>query len=392
MLEYHFPPLSLLMSTEESSHYQSLDESKRIFDKVNNKFIALGIPARVVDHKSNPFSTILQVQMNGITVDAISEYRKDLEYATASMVEFQEKEDGFFIAVKRNNRPVVSLREVMESTRYKSSTSCLTIAAGSDLFGGGFIIDLKKDTNLLVAGVTGAGKSVFLADIILSILYKARPDEVRLFLIDPKGVDLTLFDGIPHMRDPVATDHKSAMNIFRWLKNETVNRLSMLNRSGDNDIDRYNRRTEKKLQHIVLVVDEFSELILRQREIEKEMKKADPAGFRVTDTLEKMIGVIAFASERTGIHLIMATQRPSSAVITSDIKRTIETRTSFTVVDKKESRIIIRMTGAERLLGAGDMIYISPEKPDGIHGRSAFVSDEEIDRVVRFMRNERGIG
>lgn len=372
MSEYRFPPISLLMSSEESSRYQSLEQSKKVGEKVNKMFKDLGYASRVVDYKSNPYSTVLKVKPNGVKISTIRNMRQDLEYATASYVEFQEKQAEFFIAVKRNYRPVVSLREVMEKTEYRESESLLPVAAGINLFGDDFVIDLMKDHNLLVAGVTGAGKSIFLADIILSVLFRSSPDDVQMILMDNKGVDLPAFNGIPHLcGKKVAVSIREEIDAFLWLLEETNKRVAELS-SKAKSIDEYNEKYGHKFKHILVVVDEYSQLM----QLEDETREA----------LLKIIEDITKQSRLTGIHLVLATQNPSKEVITDKIKINIEARASFTIVDETESRTILGMTGTERLMGGGDMIFSSPLLEDEIHGRSSYVSDVEIDRVVAFLK------
>ena len=248
------------------------------------------------------------------------------------------------------------------------------------MFGGTFVFDIAKMPNLLVAGVTGSGKSVFLHDIILSILYKARPDEVKLLLFDMKNIEFPLLNGIPHMLRDTVVDTDTGLDVLMWLQNEMDQRLYRLARAKTATIDEYNASAEAKMPRILLIMDEYMEYIRRKTEEAYEAERVD--------MFNAVLESLALHSREAGIHLILATQRPAPDIITDRINSLLPCRASFVVVDKRESKIVLNQTGAERLLGMGDMIFTRNDREEGIHAQAAYVSDEEINSVIAFLRRE----
>jgi len=288
------------------------------------------------------------------------------------------------IEIPNKKREVIHLREIIESSEYKKSRSPLTLALGKTKSGEIFITDLRDMPHLIVAGATGSGKSVAIHTIILSILYKSSPDEVKLVLIDPKRVELAVYSSLPHLLTPVVVDTKFAKNALDWAVFEIEMRynklallqvrnveqynvkLELLKQSGDEAIDKL--EDKGKMPYIVIIIDEFADLMMEcSREIEGDVAK------------------IAHKARAVGIHLILATQRPSIDVITGTIKNNFPSRIAMAVPSKFDSRTIIDVIGAEKLLGNGDMLFLPPKTASLIRLHCAYVSEEEAFRVVSYL-------
>ena len=383
MGEYRFPPYSLLKDSTESSRFQRLEYVQQIRDRLNAMFSSFGMDVKVVDCHYNNFAILMKLKLGkGVTARAVRNLRADIELQAGDPVEFMDDaENGLVtVAVKSFQRPVVPLKDVIGSAAFREAASPLPVAAGINLFGNAFVFDIAEMPNLLVAGVTGSGKSVFLHDIILSILYKARPEDVKLLLFDMKKVEFPLMNGIPHMLRDTVVDTDTGMDVLMWLRDEADHRLFKMTLANKADIDEYNAAVPEaeKLPRIVLIMDEYMEYVRQKTEEAYESERVD--------LFNAMLESIALHSGETGIHLILATQRPAPDIITDRINRLLPCRASFVVVDKRESRIILNRTGAERLLGQGDMIFTRGDGEDGIHAQAAYVSDEEISRVIAFLR------
>jgi len=296
-------------------------------------------------------------------------------------------------------REIVSLSEILMSKQYDKATSPLTLGLGKDISGNPVVADLGKMPHLLVAGTTGSGKSVCVNALLMSLLFKSKPDEVRLILIDPKMLELNVYEGIPHLLTPVVTDMKEAANALRWCVAEMESRYELMSGLGVRNIAGYNRKVKQaidageplddptfdpdhqapgaqpqKLQplpYIVVVVDEFADLFMV-----------------VGKKIEELIARITQKARAAGIHLILATQRPSVDVVTGLIKSNIPTRIAFQVSSRVDSRTILDQMGAENLLGHGDMLYMEAgnSMPVRIHG--AFVDDHEVHKVVAFLKQQ----
>ena len=389
MSRYQFPPIDLLKDSTESSKFQRLEYVQQLRDKLNNMFTSFRMDVKVVDYHYNNFAILMKLKPGqGVTPRMIRNLRADIELQTGDPVEFMDAEDGTSVtlAVKNFQRPVVPLKEVILSTAFREAGSPVSVAAGINLFGNAFVFDIATMPNLLVAGVTGSGKSVFLHDIILSILYKARPDEVKLLLFDMKNVEFPLLNGIPHMLQDTVTDTDTGLDVLMWLQDEMDHRLYRMAVANKTSIDEYNASVSpgEKMPRIVLIMDEYMEYVRRKTEEAFEAERVD----MFNATLESL----ASHSREAGIHLILATQRPTPDIITERINSLLPCRASFVVVDRRESKIILNRTGAERLLGQGDMIFTRNDSGDGIHAQAAYVSDEEINKVIGFLRQDAAAG
>jgi S-DNA-T family DNA segregation ATPase FtsK/SpoIIIE len=294
---------------------------------------------------------------------------------------------------------MVSLGEILSSSAYEQIKSPLAMALGKDIGGNPSVVDLAKMPHLLVAGTTGSGKSVALNAMILSLLYKALPEDVRLIMIDPKMLELSIYEGIPHLLTPVVTDMKDAGNALRWCVAEMERRYRLMSALGVRNISGYNRKVEdaekagsplrdpltditqlgeddeipilEKLPFVVVIVDELADMMMI-----------------VGKKVEELIARLAQKARAAGIHLVLATQRPSVDVITGLIKANIPTRIAFQVSSKIDSRTIIDQMGAEQLLGHGDMLYLPPGTAIPIRVHGAFVADQEVHRVVNHLKKQ----
>ena len=376
MAQYHFPPVDLLNESKEYSAFTDIRYVGELKQKIADMFSAFKMDVTVVDSSANAYSILLKLRLGeGVTPKAIRNLRKDIEVAAdGNPVDFMDDPDGkgITVAVKNTNRPKIVLKDVIRSAAFREAESPLTVAAGVNLFAGYMTIDLASLPNLIVLGVTGAGKTTFLNDILLSVMYKAKPDEVRLAMIDTKGVDLPLLNGIPHMEGfRVANTAPSGVKILRWLMNESVERVSLMRQKKVESLEAYNQYSMEKKPRILLIIDEYSDF--------KE---------KSTHNVDEMILLLARNSAMTGIHIVLATQSARKEHLSADIREAIPSRACLVVADERESRIAIDRTGAGRLAGDGDMIFTRDENDPGVRLQAAFASDEEIDRVAGFLRNE----
>lgn len=282
------------------------------------------------------------------------------------------------IGVEVPNKEVapISLRSVLESPEFTQHESRLAVALGKDITGENTVVDLAKMPHILIAGATGSGKSVCINSIIISLLYKATPDDVRLLMIDPKVVELGVYNGIPHLLIPVVTDPNKAAGALRWAVSEMTTRYKLFADRGVRDILGYNASIEEsgegeKLPQIVIIIDELADLMM-------------VAPHDVEDSICRL----AQMARAAGMHLVIATQRPSVNVITGVIKANIPSRIAFAVSSQVDSRTILDMAGAEKLLGKGDMLYYPVGVPKPIRVKGAFVSDKEVELTVDFVKNQ----
>jgi len=277
--------------------------------------------------------------------------------------------------VPNKERTLVGFAEMVSSREFQESAAAIPIVIGKDISGDTQIIDLTRTPHLLIAGATGAGKSVSVNTLVCSILYKKSPDEVKLLMVDPKIVELKFFNDIPHLLAPVITDPKKALQAIQWCLYEMERRYALLDAIGAKDIKSYNSKIEKRhiatnrLPYIVLVIDEFADLMATSGK-----------------DLEGTIARLAAMSRAVGIHLVLATQRPSVDVITGLIKANFPSRIAFQVASKTDSRIIIDQMGAEKLLGRGDMLFTSSWNPFPSRVQGAFLSEEDVERVVAHVK------
>jgi len=279
--------------------------------------------------------------------------------------------DRVGIEVPNTQSSLVYLKEVLASEQFQKAKSNLSIVLGKDIAGKTIVAELEDMPHLLIAGTTGSGKTVCINSLILSLLYRNSPADLKFVMIDPKMVELMPFNDLPHLLCPLVTEAKKATAALNWVVNEMEERYRLLSKLGTRNIESYNEKGETKLPYIVVVVDEFADLMIV-----------------MPDQIETAVQRLAQLARAVGIHLILATQRPSVNVITGVIKANLPARLSFKVASKVDSRTVLDMNGADKLLGKGDMLFLNPgaEKPTRIQG--ALVSDKEIDRVVNFIKEQ----
>ena len=382
MAEYSLPSINDLSESSETSKYQRQEVVSQIADKLLQKFSALGIEVKLLDCHFNSFALLVKLQLGkDVTQNMIRSYWKDVELGIGATVEFKDDEQNekiIYIAIKDETRPIIALKDILRSQEFQSNPSKLAFGAGVDLFGGKLVIDLAEIHNLLIIGVTGSGKSVFLSNIILSILFRARPDEVQFIFFDFKGVDLPLFNDIPQQIRPSVKTPRVALEELKRLERQAQKRLEAMAKAKVNDIDEFNRVSTEKMARIVLIIDEYMSLV-EGRKQSGEMTKKE---------FVRIIQFLASSTAKTGIHIVMATQRPSSKVVTTEISDAIPFRVSFYVMTGVDSRIAINRTGAQKLLGSGDMIYTDVNSEKGTHAQAAYVTDSDIDKIIRFCKDQ----
>lgn len=373
--KYKIPPLSLLKkvtSSRSSRLDKEITENARTLEQTLESF---GIQTSVVHATQGPAVTRYELEpAPGVKISRIVSLADDIALKLAApSIRIEAPIPGkSVIGIEVPNKEVfgVSLREVLETTEYQSSASLLTVALGKDIGGQAIMADLAKMPHLLVAGATGSGKSICINILISSILFRAHPDAVKFLLIDPKVVELSNYNGIPHLVAPVVTEPKKAASALKWTVQEMERRYALFAAAGARDITRYNEiNTEEKLPLIVVIIDELADLMM-------------VAPVDVEDSICRL----AQMARASGIHLVIATQRPSVDVITGTIKANIPSRISFSVSSQIDSRTILDMAGAEKLLGKGDMLYypIGASKPLRIQG--AYISDADIETLVKSIK------
>jgi len=375
---------------------ETLEFTSRLIEKKLSDF---GVEVKVVAAYPGPVITRYEIDpATGVKGSQIVGLARDLarslSITSIRVVETIPGKTFMGLELPNPKRQIVRLTEILGSQLYNDSTSSLTIALGKDIAGNPVVADLAKMPHLLVAGTTGSGKSVGINATLLSLLYKSDPKQVRMILIDPKMLEMSVYEGIPHLLAPVVTDMRQAGHALNWAVNEMERRYRLMSKLGVRNLAGYNHKIEEAARHekhipnpfsltpdapepleelptIVIIIDELADLMMV-----------------VGKKVEELIARIAQKARAAGLHLILATQRPSVDVITGLIKANIPTRIAFQVSSKIDSRTILDQMGAESLLGMGDMLYMPPGTgfPVRVHG--AFVSDEEVHRVVEFLKKQ----
>ncbi|RUQ31999.1 DNA translocase FtsK [Peribacillus cavernae] len=377
---YAFPSIELLTPPAYAQNDQEwLEEQSQLLNDTLKNF---NVRAKVVNVTQGPAVTRFEVQPEpGVKVNKITNLTDDIKLSLAAQdIRMEAPIPGkhtIGIEIPNRKSKPVFLREVLDSEAFKKDRSPLAVALGLDISGQPIVTDLKKMPHGLIAGATGSGKSVCINTMLISLLYKATPQELKLLLIDPKMVELAPYNRIPHLVSPVITDVKAATVALKWAVEEMERRYELFVHAGVRDISRFNELADKagqysdKLPFIVVIIDELADLMM--------MSPAD---------VEEAISRIAQKARACGIHLIVATQRPSVDVITGLIKANIPTRIAFSVSSQVDSRTIIDSGGAEKLLGKGDMLFAENGSSKTVRLQGTFVSDEEIDQVVNHVKNE----
>ncbi|HUX37208.1 MAG TPA: DNA translocase FtsK [Rectinemataceae bacterium] len=377
---YAVPVGELLLKYPDGEYWIVDDKTRRSAEVLRETLAEFGIEAEVTGIRKGPVITMFEIlPAPGVRLSKIANLSDNIALRlAASSVRIVAPIPGKHavgIEVPNERRSIVSLREIVESEVFVGAKAEVPVALGKDIAGEVQFIDLTQTPHLLIAGSTGSGKSVCVNSIILSILFRRSPEEVRLLLIDPKIVELKLYNDVPHLLTPVITEPKRAFQALQYCICEMERRYAMLDRLGVRDIRSYNRKVKEKalgqerLPYIVVIIDEFADLMATTG---KE--------------LESTLARLAAMSRAVGIHLVLATQRPSIDVITGLIKANIPSRVAFMVASKFDSRIIIDMVGAEKLLGKGDMLFASAWDPFPIRMQGAFVSEEEVEKAVEYVK------
>lgn len=377
---YAFPSINLLTPPAYAqSDREWLNNQSHLLNETLKNF---NVRAKVVNVTQGPAVTRFEVQPEpGVKVNKITNLSDDIKLSLAAQdIRMEAPIPGkhtIGIEIPNRKSKPVFLREVLESEAFRRNPSPLAVALGLDISGQPIVTDLNKMPHGLIAGATGSGKSVCINTMLVSLLYKATPQELKLLLIDPKVVELAPYNNIPHLVSPVITDVKAATAALKWAVEEMERRYELFAHTGVRDISRFNEMAEEsgqhadKLPYIVVIIDELADLMM--------MSPAD---------VEEAISRIAQKARACGIHLIVATQRPSVDVITGLIKANIPTRIAFSVSSQVDSRTIIDSGGAEKLLGKGDMLFAENGSSKSVRLQGTYVSDGEIDQVVRHVKNE----
>ncbi len=374
LADYQLPPLSLLAEAPRSRHDPGdLEHRAKVIERTLSHF---KIDAQVVHIQEGPRVTRFEIKIGpGINVSRIVSLADNLALELAvKSVRIEAPIPGksaIGIEVPNEKSRLITLRSILESPAMKRASHPLTVAIGRDIGGAPVVANLSKMPHLLIAGATGSGKSVLINAILMSLLMRCTPDELRLILIDPKMVEMTLYRDLPHLLAPVVNEVSEAQSALAWLLREMERRYRLFSALGAKDIQRYNQQVEQRerVPYIVVVIDELADL----------MMMAGPV-------IEKQVCRVAQKARAAGIHLVIATQRPDTRVITGTIKANIPSRIAFAVVSQVDSRTILDMGGAEKLLGSGDMLYYPVGYPKPIRVQGAFVSDQEIKQVTDFCK------
>jgi len=375
--EYEFPPIDLLATAKATSadkRREMSETAKKLMDILKN----FGVEAKLQQVTQGPTVTRYEIQPStGVKLSKIQGLAEDIALNLAVSTVLVAPVPGkaaVGIEVPNTSVNTVSVRELIESDEYKNGKSKLTVAFGKDIGGNVVVGDIAKMPHVLIAGSTGSGKSVCINTIIVSLLYKAKPDEVKLIMVDPKVVELSVYNGIPHLLIPVVTDPKRAAGALNWAVGEMMRRYSLFAQTATRNLDGYNnlmvKKGEEKLPQIVIIIDELADLMMV-----------------AAKEVEEYICRLAQLARAAGIHLIIATQRPSVDVITGLIKANVPSRIAFAVSSQVDSRTILDKGGAEKLLGRGDMLYHPAGLSNAKRVQGAFVSDDEISSITDFVKS-----
>lgn len=389
------PSLALLDSYDNNKKYKmSPPELALLSRQLETNLADFGVAVQVVDVHPGPVVTRFELQLAaGTKVSKISNLAKDLARSlsviSVRVVEVIQGKSVIGIELPNKDREMVGLQEVLASKEYSTSRSPLSLALGKDISGNPVVVDLAKMPHLLVAGTTGAGKSVSLNAMLLSLLYKATPQQLRMIMIDPKMLELSVYEGIPHLLTPVVTDMRDAASALRWCVMEMERRYRLMSSLGVRNIAGYNAKVREAAERGTPLLDPLPRTDDEEQKALQELPQIVVLADEFADMMvvvgkkvETLIARLAQKARAAGVHLILATQRPSVDVITGLIKANIPTRIAFQVSSKIDSRTILDQSGAEQLLGHGDMLYLAPGTgmPVRVHG--AYVSDDEVHRVV----------
>lgn len=384
--DYIFPSLNFLSQSKSISNIDVSAELRANADCLVDTLKSFGVETRIVDICRGPSVTRYELQPSaGVKISKITNLTDDISLNLAvGGVRIEApipNKAAVGIEVPNKTKDMVSLREIVSSEEFSRSKSFLSFALGKDIAGNVKVADISRMPHILIAGATGSGKSVCINSIIVSLLYKSSPDHVKLLMIDPKVVELGVYNGIPHLLVPVVTDPKKAAGALGWAVTEMLNRYKIFAETGVRDLKSYNRFVKSgkvnsegepylHMPQIVIIIDELADLMMvASREVEDYICR------------------LAQMARAAGMHLVIATQRPSVDVITGVIKANVPSRIAFTVSSQVDSRTIIDSAGAEKLLGKGDMLYCPMDQQKPVRVQGCFVSDEEVEKIVEFIKS-----
>ena len=377
---YEFPPIQLLAEGDKKGIKGGKKAVADTATRLQKTLYSFGVSAKVENVSVGPAITRYELKpAEGVRVSKIANLADDIALSLAAETIRIEApipgKQAVGIEVPNKENEIVPLRDIIDCEAFKNHKSKLAFALGKDVAGNEVVTDIAKMPHVLIAGATGSGKSVCINTLIASIIYKAKPSEVKLVMVDPKVVELSVYNGIPHLLIPVVTDPKKAAGALAWAVQEMVNRYSLFASKNVRDIKGYNAALEsegegQKLPQIVIIIDELSDLMMvSPKEVEDSICR------------------LAQMARAAGMHLVIATQRPSVDVITGIIKANIPSRIAFSVSSQVDSRTILDMSGAEKLLGKGDMLFYPAGAPKPTRVQGAFVSDKEVEKIVDFVKN-----
>ena len=377
---YKFPSIELLDDFEKKQNFDYKKEVINNAKKIEETMKSFGIESKILQIDRGPTITCYELQpAPGVKVNKIVNLSNDLPLNLAAsdirIVAPIPGKAAVGIEVPNKIKDNVNLKEIIKTKEFTSLNSDIPLALGKDITGKPIISTIDKMPHLLIAGATGSGKSVCINTIIISLLFKAHPNDVKLLLIDPKVVELSIYNGIPHLLIPVVTEPKKATSALNWAVNEMEKRYKLFAENNVRDIKSYNTKfnnnNEKKLSKIIIIIDELADLMMASAQ-----------------EIEECICRLAQMARAAGIYLIIATQRPSVDIITGTIKANIPSRISFAVSSQIDSRTILDMSGAEKLLGKGDMLFYPSDLPKPTRIQGAFIKDIEVKRVVEFLKSQ----
>lgn len=369
------PSITVIKNPPLQDSVEAKGDIKEKIKDLESTLAEFGVMAKVVSVQKGPVVTMFEMEPQaGVKIQKITALADDIALALKSsnvrIVAPIPGKGTVGIEVPNKKKHFVFLREVIEEKNFMHNSSLLTLAIGKDVKGDPVIADLKEMPHLLIAGTTGSGKTVCVNSIIASILFKAKPDQVKFILVDPKMVELAPFGGIPHLITPIISEHKKVFAVLNWAVQEMERRYKILAGEGARNIEMYNRQ-EFRFPYVVIVIDELADLMAVAR-----------------DNIELAIQRLAQLSRAVGIHLILATQRPSVDVITGVIKANFPARISFKVSSRVDSRTVLDRIGAEKLLGKGDLLFLNPSSVHFIRVQGSYIDDEDIEKLNSFLRNQ----
>jgi len=374
--KYKLPSVDLLNKVQRTKTKENVSELEAVAVALQARLKDFDVDGEVVEVSPGPVITMYEFKpAPGVKINKVANLSDDLALAlgcgSLRVIAPIPGKSVIGIEVPNTTRETVFLRELIDSNLFKTSEKKIPVAIGKDTVGNPYVTDLSNMPHLLVAGSTGSGKSVFINSLICSILYKFSPEQVRLLMVDPKMLELSVYDGIPHLLHPVVTDAQKASRALKWAVKTMIERYTLLSAKGAKSITSYNAVADEPMPYIVIIVDELADLMMvSSKDVESSLTR------------------LAQMARAAGIHLVLATQRPSVDVITGLIKANFPARISFKVASRIDSRTVLDSMGAEKLLGAGDMLFVPPgtARQERFHG--AFVSDEEVRNVVEFVKKQ----